>query len=391
MERTLPASPPVRGDLTQEAAAAMRALAGSEQRPFILAASPAFTTNPYQRLLYRECRAAGIAPVRVVRDEQLDEVLELQRAGLPTLLHLHWLHLVLKGAETRKDARRRADAFLARLDRQRAAGSPLAWTVHNILPHEARFEAEEARLCQEVANRCDVVHILAERTPELVAPQFTLPEDRLLVVPHMSYDGAYEDHVSGLDARHELGLMPDELVFLALGAIRPYKGLPELLDAWASLAPDEPRRLVIAGAPTDEPGVAELLERAALLPGVLLDARKIPAPEMQVFLRAADVAVLPYHRPLNSGALMLALTFGLPAIVPAGSGLADAVDERFGRTFEAAGSPSLADVLGSAAELATQAAREAARAAAADLSPATVSRQFATGLRARLAAAGWPG
>lgn len=384
MERRLPPSPPALGDLTQDAAAAMRSLAGSTVEPFLLAAFPWFVTNPYQALLYGSCREHGIAPVRVVRDEQLDEVLELQRAGLPTVLHLHWLHPILQRAASAKDARQLVDAFLHRLDTHRESGGRVVWTVHNILPHEARFEAEETRLSAEVAARSEVIHVLVQRTAEMVAPYFELPQDRLLHVPHMSYVGAYEDHISRADARHDLGLLPDELVYLVLGAIRPYKGLPELLDAWATLPPDRPRRLVIAGAPSDQPGIDELIERAALAPGVLLDARKIPAPEMQTFLRAADVAVLPYRQALNSGALMLALTFGLPVIVPAGSGLADVVDDRFGRTFDPAGATGLADALLDAPRLVSESARAAATATAADLRPSVVAGRFALGLRERL-------
>ena len=388
MERRLRASPPERGDLTQEAAAAMRSLAGSTVESFLLAAFPWFVTNPYQALLYGACREHGIGPLRVVRDEQLGELLELQRAGLPTVLHVHWLHPILQRAASAKDARKLVDAFVRRLDAHREAGGRVVWTVHNILPHEARFEAEEIRLSVEVAARSEVIHVLVQGTAKLVAPYFELPGDRLLHVPHMSYLGAYEDHVSRPDARHDLGLQADELVYLVLGAIRPYKGLPELLDAWASLPPDRPRRLVIAGAPSDEPGIDELIERAALAPGVLLDARKIPAPEMQTFLRAADVAVLPYRQALNSGALMLALTFGLPVIVPAGSGLAEVVDERFARTFEPTGATALADALLEAPGLVSESAREAASATAADLRPNVVARRFAMGLRERLDRAG---
>ena len=383
MERRLPASRPARGDLTLDAAAAMRSVAGSPD-PFILASYPSFVTNPYQVLLYRACREHGIAPVRVFRREQLDEVLELQQAGLPTVLHLHWLHPIVESATTAKDARKAADAFLDFLDGYRKAGGRIVWTVHNILPHEARFEAEETRLSAEVAARSEVIHVLVRRTAELVAPYFKLPEDRLLHVPHMSYLGAYEDHVSARDARHDLGLLEEELVFLVLGAIRPYKGLPELLDAWETLPPDRPRRLVIAGAPADQPGLDALIERAALAPGVLIDARKIPAPEMQTFLRAADVAVLPYRRALNSGALMLALTFGLPAIVPADSGLAEVVDDRFGLTFDPAAGDGLAEALRAAPGLASEPARAAAAAAAAALSPDVISRRFAIELRDRL-------
>jgi beta-1,4-mannosyltransferase len=383
MERRPRPSRPLRGELTTEASATFRALAAHDD-PWLLAAYPSFVTNPYQDLLYRECRANGIGPIRVRRDEQLTELLDLQRSGLPTILHLHWLHLVLKDSSSAKEARRRADVFLRTVDAQRDAGSRLVWTVHNILPHESQFDDEEARLCGEVAARADVVHVMAARTPELVAPYFSLPADRLLHVPHMSYVGAYEDRVSRLDARHELGLLPDELVYLVLGALRPYKGLPELLDAWGEVDRDAPRRLVLAGAPSDEPGMAEVVERAAVDPRIVLDARKIPAEEMQVFLRAADVAVLPYRRSLNSGALLLALTFGLPAIVPADSGLIELVDERYAMTFDPDAPRGLADALERAAGLVGPDASAAASAMAATVSPEIVSRQFARGLRERL-------
>jgi glycosyltransferase involved in cell wall biosynthesis len=273
------------------------------------------------------------------------------------------------------------------LDAFRATGAPLLWTVHNILPHEARFEALEASLAAEVAQRADVIHVMAERTPEHVAPYFELPRDRLLHVPHPSYAGAYEDHVSRLEARHQLGLLPDQVVFLVLGAIRAYKGLEELVDAWTGLAPAEPPGiLVVAGDPSEDPDVASLLARTAVLPDVLVDARKIPADEMQHFLRAADVAVLPYRRALNSGALMLALTFGLPVVVPADGALAEIVDPSYAVTFAAGDREDLAAALTAARRLVGPAATAAALAAAARHDPAEVSTRFALGLRERLAA-----
>jgi beta-1,4-mannosyltransferase len=384
MERRQAGSPAAAGDITLEATAGLRALAGAEAEALVLGVYPTMPTNPYQVLLYQGAREAGLAPVRLRRPWQIGELAALARSGLPTVLHLHWLHPVIADAASAKEAARSVAEFLGRLDDLRSAGGRLAWTVHNILPHETRFETEEIRLSAAVAARADAIHVMSERTPELVAPYYELPRDRLLVVPHMSYLGAYPDHVSRLDARHELGLLPDDLVFVTLGWIRPYKGLDALLDAWQTLPPAS-RRLVVAGEPTADPANSPFLERAAIDPSVVLDARSIPADEIQVFLRAADVAVLPYRRTLNSGALLLALTFGLPAIVPGDSGLAGLVEPAYGRAYDPASPTGLADALADAADLATPAARAAAAAAAAAVSPAAVSSRFATGLRELLA------
>jgi glycosyltransferase involved in cell wall biosynthesis len=369
------------GAFTIEAAAALRALQAADRSPILLGYHPVARMNPYQALLYQRAWEAGIGPVPIVREERIEELAEFARLGYATVLHLHWLNLPLAQARSAKEAAKQADAFIGRLDAFRATGGRIAWTIHNILPHGARFDAEEGRLRAAVAERADALHILAAGTAEHVAPWFSLPADRLLHVPHPSYAGAYEDHVGRDQARHELGIMPDELVFVVAGAIRPYKGLGDLLDAWEALPTDVPRRLVIAGGPSDEPGVQALLERAALHPTVLLHARKIPAGEMQLFLRSADIAVLPYLRSLNSGALMLALTFGLPVIVPAGGGLAEGVDERFAITYDPDREGALVDALNGAPSLVTQDARDAASAAAAALNPADLARRFAFGLR----------
>ena len=120
------------------------------------------------------------------------------------------------------------------------------------------------------------------------------------------------------------------------------------------------------------------------MPTVLVHPRRIEADEMQVFLRAADIAVLPYLRTLNSGVLMLALSFGLPVVVPDEGSLTDIIDPGFARTFNPAVPASLANALAAAAELTTPKARAAALAVAEQNSPATLSLRFATELRAML-------
>jgi glycosyltransferase involved in cell wall biosynthesis len=374
-----------RGEITIEALAALQELEAAGTDPMLLAYYPVARLNPFQRLLYQRAWEAGLGPLPIVREERLAELVELARRGLPVTLHLHWLNMIFGRAPSRAEGRRARDTFLARIDRLLAAGGRLAWTVHNILPHDTATEAEDAALRAAVVERASAVHVMAPRTPELVRPWFEIPAAKVLHVPHPSYIGAYPDHVSRLEARHELGIAPDELVYVVLGSIRPYKGLSELLDAWEATGGAAPRRLVIAGAPSDEPGVTRAIERAAGMTSVLIHPRFVGDGEVQVFLRSADIAVLPYLRTLNSGVLMLAVTFGCPVIVPAQGGLADATDPSFARTFDPDRPDGLAEALRAGPELATPAARAAASAMAATHEPSVLSRRFADGLRELLA------
>jgi beta-1,4-mannosyltransferase len=377
------------GEFTDEAIAALRALTASGREQLLVGYHPIARLNPFHSLLYQGSWRSGIAAVPMIRDDTIPELSELARLGFSAVLHLHWLNLVLADSRSAKEAAKDRVAFLARLDRHRDAGGRLAWTVHNILPHGTRYEDEEARLSADVAERCDVIHTMAAATPEIVAPWFRIPPEKILQVPHPSYIGAYEDWISREQARHELRLGPDEIVHVVLGAIRPYKGLRELLDAWDVIATDgTPRRLVIAGGPSDEAGVAELLDRAAAHPSVLLHAGTVARTDVQIYLRAADNAVLPYVRSLNSGALLLALTFGLSAVVPSGGGLADVVDERFARSFAIDDPAALVAALRDIERLDRASARSAALEVAERHAPAVVSERFAEGLRARLDGAG---
>jgi beta-1,4-mannosyltransferase len=372
------------GAVTDDAIAALRALELRGLDPLILGYHLVARTNPYQRLLYQAAWEHAIAPVPILREPAIDELTALARLGFPVALHLHWTSRILDGTASEAEAAARATAFLDQLDRFRDAGGRLVWTIHNILPHGAVMEAQEARLQSGIVERSEVVHVLAASTPELVAPWFTVPAEKVLRSPHPSYAGAYADTITSGQARHELGLGPDEVVFVVTGSIRAYKGLSDLLDALDLAPPDRPWRLLVGGLPSPDPGVPELLDRALLHPRVSLHARRIPPDEMQLFLRAADIAVLPYVRSLNSGVLMLALTFGLPVVVPTGGGLAELVTPSFARTFEAGDPVSLREALASSGSLLTPEARSAAAAVAASHAPGPLSDRFVRDLRTRL-------
>jgi beta-1,4-mannosyltransferase len=353
--------------------------------PIVLAYHPVARVNPYQALLYRRCWEHGIAPVALQKLEWLEDLETVAAAGARAVLHLHWTKGILSGAQTRVEIGERRAKFLAAIDRFLDAGGQLVWTVHNILPHDCEFPDEEARLQQAIADRAAVVHVLTPSTVRAVEPWFSIDPSRSLLVLHPSYRGAYADTVTRDEARYELGFDPQETVLGMFGAIRPYKGLADLLDAF-DLALERPgrRRLLVAGAPSELRGEQELLDRCALHPFVSLFAQRIPSHEMQLYLRAADVAVFPYQRSLNSGVLMLALTFGLPVVVPRGTELEAVVDRTSATTFDPGSVDGLADALVAADRLLGPAARAAATAIAERHDPDRLAHEFAEGIGSRL-------
>ena len=191
--------------------------------------------------------------------------------------------------------------------------------------------------------------------------------------------GAYADSVTREHARWELGIGPREIVYAHLGTIKPYKGGDQLLDAFDVLCQRDPggRRLIVAGEPDRAGGADPFLDRCENHPSVLLHAGMIPADDMQLFLRATDLVVLPYLRSLNSGVLMLALTFGIPVIATAGMGVTEILTPEIGRTFDPEAEGALLAALTEADALCTPAAREAALETARRYSPERISTEFA--------------
>jgi glycosyltransferase involved in cell wall biosynthesis len=356
----------------------------------VLAYFPPVPINPYQAMLYRRTLTAGIAALPMRNLDGLDTLTSVAPSlvanGVTPALHLHWLNRITRYATDEAHAQAEVQAFLARLDAFLAVGGRLIWTAHNVLPHDSRYPAADTVLRQGLADRAALVHVVAGGTAEAIGDRYRLPPpERVIHVPHPSYRGAYPEGPDRDQARLALGLTPDELVYAFVGAIRPYKGLTALLDAFDEVATDgRPRRLIVAGNPDKSAAVEAAIDACLAHPNVLLTTGLLPAEELAVVLRAADIAVLPYRDALNSGVLMLALTFGLPVVAPAIPGVTELVDERVAATFQTGEAGALVAALRRSEQLPGHAATARALEIAAAHDPDTLSERFAAGLRAAL-------
>jgi glycosyltransferase involved in cell wall biosynthesis len=304
------------------------------EQPSLILYTPLVHNNPYQAMLYGGCAERGIAALPVTFSEAVS-----QRSTLPDdvdiWVHVHWTNAVLARAHNEIEARRFARRFQLGLDRLRSSGIRIIWTVHNALPHEARFIEYEVAVCDALADRATVIHVMHEKTPAIVELAYTLPEDKVRVVPHSSYIGLYPNDISKATAREWLGIPSDGLTLASVGAIRPYKRLDSLVDAFASFAAtDQSARLILAGPPLDRGTMRDLQLRCAHVSGIVSRFERLPDKELQTYLNAADVVVLPYDDILNSGALMLAFSFGKPVLASRRGLFTELVTEDVGRLFD---------------------------------------------------------
>lgn len=286
---------------------------GSQRRVFFW---PDYSqSNPYQRLLYSEvqknCEVLGgsiATALRAIRETKPED-------NAQVTFHLHWLNKIIRDSKNLGEAFDKATTFLDEVRQFKACGGRLVWTIHNTMSHEVAFPQVEKIVTREIMSMADAIHVHCLDSVKEIEEYFDVPAEKVFAYRHGAYCNIYPDFVSRVDARQELGLGMDDEVILFLGQMRSYKGVDALLSSFQKIAPHRPRlQLVLAGSGPIE-GVLSSVD-PTLRGRIHVFNRYIDNAEIQLFMRSADIAALPYTNILTSGSLLLALSFGLPVVAP---------------------------------------------------------------------------
>jgi glycosyltransferase involved in cell wall biosynthesis len=192
---------------------------------------------------------------------------------------------------------------------------------HNVLPHEPRPGFRF--LTRSVLRHADVLvtHAPHQRA-ELEG--LNVEQARILEAFHPRFEAAdlapeaTDDAIAAERARHG---NPD-LLLLAFGAVRRYKGIDLALDALALVDPGLDVKLVVAGrfwSCREELSVRA--ERLGLARKVEFRDAYISNEEAALLFGAAHAAVLPYRSASQSGVTQLSFAYGRPVIATRVGGL----------------------------------------------------------------------
>ncbi len=183
--------------------------------------------------------------------------------------------------------------------------APVVVTAHDPVPHQGGVATLRRESRRWQAADAVVIH---GREPQVLVessagstPVFVVPVDLRLGGPPLGRR----------EARSRLGL-PEAPTALLLGQLRPYKGLDLLAGAWplARSAVPGARLLVVGAAYGDGTGLGPLAAR----PGVEVREGFVPEEDLDAWVAAADVVLLPYHHGSHSGVLHRALAAGTPVL-----------------------------------------------------------------------------
>jgi glycosyltransferase involved in cell wall biosynthesis len=329
------------------ALAAALARAGAEVEllttRFLYGEVPPATGYEVEERFYRRSADRGLgasARVPFKAAEHLGDMLRFRREASADVVHYQWLTIPSLDARLLPPLR------------------PRVMTAHYILPAQpSRRQIASAR---RVFGAMDAVVAHSEHGAARLRDEVGLDPGRVRVVPH----GAF-DYLTKLPEEKPL---PEELegaegpVILSFGLLRPYKGIENLLEAFAQVRGAE---LWIVGNPRME--VGPLRELAGRAPGrVRFVTRFVEDAEIPAIFRRADLVVLPYLDAEHSGVLYTGLAFGKPLVLSAVGGFPEVAATGAARLVApgdtAALAAALAELSGDAAmrERLATAAREAA-------------------------------
>jgi D-inositol-3-phosphate glycosyltransferase len=205
----------------------------------------------------------------------------------------------------------------------KVVGKKIALTAHNV--NQGRRDAKDSllnRITLKIQYQLsDHIFVHTQKMKSELCQDFGVSEKAVTVIRHPVNNAFPDTELTPGEAKRRLGLRDDEKAILFFGRIRPYKGIEYLLDAFRLLSANEQAhyRLIVAGEPKkgSEDYLHEIqqsIQRDFKQGQVILRIQFIPDEEMEVYLKGADVLVLPYKEIFQSGVLFLAYSFGLPVV-----------------------------------------------------------------------------
>lgn len=249
------------------------------------------------------------------------------------VLHFHYVQRQYAYEHTHARLRW-ALRFARNLLLARLWGYRIVFTLHNLVPSyplEPRWVDALGHRIVVAFSHAVIVHCEAAR--EALRRRFWRRRD-VFAVQHPSFVGYYSMKISRTEARQRLGIDGRANVYLFLGGLRPNKGLTALCDAFAGLQ-DPDAVLLIVGSPGEGgPHINALLDAARADSRVRVMAEYVPDDEVQLYMNACDIVVLPFAEVLTSSSAILALSFGKPVIVPRMGCMRELVTEEVGFLYD---------------------------------------------------------
>lgn len=210
------------------------------------------------------------------------------------IMHIHWPEYLISSSKNVFTLIKGLMVILL-IFKLRMRNIPLVWTVHNTEPHAKNKSYYFIR------------KFFINRDSFKVYMQKSFPSGfRNSYIPHGNYIELFK--------QRETKVIQEKSLAVSFGYVRPYKNIENLMKNF----PEHLGALVIAGQPiTPDYGLhlKHYLSKCQASSDIRLDLKQFSGEEMLDLVKSAEIAILPYKEIYNSGAVLLALSAPIPAIV----------------------------------------------------------------------------
>lgn len=275
----------------------------------LIIAQPAYSNkeqNPYNSLLYSNLeRYASVT---------IEENFSFLKAKEVSILHMHWPEYFLSFPSTLK-AYKAFTFLIAKLLLIKFYKGKVIWTVHNLKSHEDYHPLLSKIFYKVFPKLCDGFIFLSDVSLNQAKEIYLVDEKSCIaVIPHGHYQDIYKP-IDKTKARAQLKITDSSTVFGFLGLIRPYKNVPTLIDVF-STANIKNKFLLIAGACNFEALLETINNKVHQNKEILFINKFLDKDEIEAYISAMDIVVLPFNNITNSGSVLLALSMGKKVIAP---------------------------------------------------------------------------
>jgi len=309
---------------------------------------PYWPNNPYQILLSQALKDEGLEIIHLS-----DKTLEALTKETTDVIHFHALYpLFLEPSRLKTWRRVAASLFQIALLKQK--GRVIVWTAHDLKNHDNKQILVDRVFRFLFARLCDKIIVHSTEAKHQLSKTFKLSSKaNISVIEHGHFIDYYSNEIKPENAREFLNIAANEFLFLFLGLIRPYKGIPQLLKSFKELihqGNSVSANIIIAGKPCEEALLEEIHQMAKDVPSIKIHAKFVPDEEIQAHMNACDVVVLPYLDIFTSGSAVLAMSLAKPCITPNIGCMKDLIGEAGGYLYDAGNPEALKESMQTALE-----------------------------------------
>ena len=200
------------------------------------------TTTPYTRCFYSAVQAHGVNVVEGSFSAQWI----LHNISRSDWIHFHWPSF---DYTEKYEKIKLSFAFLrwvAIMLLISAKCGRIAWTAHNVLPHErSSIPAVDVAARHLIISLSEVIFCHGKHAAEKLIQRFPRAKSKIRAIPHGNWIDCYRNGIERKQARQEFNINSHTFLFLCFGAIKQYKNIEHLVEAYGTLIQDS--CLIIAG------------------------------------------------------------------------------------------------------------------------------------------------